>query len=73
MKLSGHTKIIEISKLKFLDRKTLYLKQMNIIKTKTYNLRKCNAFPEKNFFEEMNKLSYDYQKSYYKRSNKNKI
>ena len=56
-----------------LDRKTLYLKQMNIIKTKTHNLRKCNAFPEKKFFEEMNKLSHDYQKSYYKRSKKNKI
>ena len=33
-----------------LDRKTLYLKQMNIIKTNIYNLRKCNAFPEKIFF-----------------------
>ena len=56
-----------------LDRKTLYLKQMNIIKTKTHNLRKCNAFPEKKIFEEMNKLSYGYQTSYYKRSKKNKI
>ena len=56
-----------------LDRKTLILRQKNITKTQTYNIRKCEAFSEINFFKNMDKLSKIYQKNYYIKPKKNKI
>lgn len=56
-----------------LDRKTLRLKKMNIIKTKTFNLRKCNAYLEGIFFEKMDALSEKYQNGYNKKPARNKI
>ena len=56
-----------------LDRKTLNLSKMNIIKTETHNLRICEAFSEIDFFQNMNKLSEEYQNSYNNKPKKNKI
>ncbi len=56
-----------------LDRKTLILSKMNITKTKTHNLRKCEAFSEIDFFNNMNKLSKIYQANYNYKPKKNKI
>mgnify|MGYP001164265654 CR=1 FL=1 len=56
-----------------LDRKTLNLSKMNIIKTKTHNLRMCEAFSEIDFFKNMNQLSEKYQNSYNNKPKKNKI
>ena len=56
-----------------LDRKTLVLSKMNITKTEKYNIRKCEAFSEIEFFNKMNKLSEKYQGVYDSKSNKNKI
>ena len=46
---------------------------MNITKTKKYNIRKCEAFSEIEFFNKMNKLSKYYQNIYNNKPNKNKI
>ena len=46
---------------------------MNIIKTETYNVRKCEPFSEIEFFKNMNKLSENYQIVYENKPNKNKI
>ena len=56
-----------------LDRKTLILSKMNITKTKTYNLRKCKAFTEIDFFKKMDKLSKKHQDNYNNQPKKNKI
>jgi hypothetical protein len=56
-----------------LDRKTLILSKMNILKNKVYNTRKCEPFSEIDFFERMNELSENYQSIYDDKSNKNKI
>ena len=56
-----------------LDRKTLNLSKMNIIKTETHNLRICEAFSEIDFFQNMNQLSEKYQNSYNNKPKKNKI
>ncbi len=56
-----------------LDRKTLILSQKNITKTRTYNIRKCEAFSEIDFFKYMNKLSEIYQNDYNNKPKKNKI
>ena len=56
-----------------LDRKTLILSKMNILKNKVYNTRKCEPFVEIDFFNKMNELSENYQKIYNNKSNKNKI
>ena len=56
-----------------LDRKTLILSKMNITKTKTHNLRKCEAYPDIDFFENMDQLSKKYQDSYNNKPKKNKI
>ena len=56
-----------------LDRKTLNLSKMNIIKTETYNLRMCEAFSEIDFFKNMNQLSEKFQNSYNNKPKKNKI
>ena len=56
-----------------LDRKTLILKKMNITKTKIYNVRKCEAFKEIDFFKNMEQLSKKYQDIYNKKPKKNKI
>ena len=56
-----------------LDRKTLNLSKMNIIKTETHNLRICEAFSEIDFFQNMNQLSEEYQNSYNNKPKKNKI
>ena len=56
-----------------LDRKTLNLSKMNIIKTETHNLRMCEAFSEIDFFQNMNQLSEEYQNSYNNKPKKNKI
>ena len=56
-----------------LDRKTLNLSKMNIIKTETHNLRMCEAFSEIDFFQNMNQLSEKYQNSYNNKPKKNKI
>jgi hypothetical protein len=56
-----------------LDRKTLILSKMNILKNKVYNTRKCEPFAEIDFFERMNELSENYQNIYDNKSNKNKI
>ena len=56
-----------------LDRKTLNLSKMNIIKTETHNLRMCEAFSEIDFFKNMNQLSEKYQNSYNNKPKKNKI
>ncbi|MDA9165589.1 hypothetical protein N9O66_06500 [Alphaproteobacteria bacterium] len=56
-----------------LDRKTLILSKMNILKNKVYNTRKCEPFAEIDFFERMNELSENYQSIYDDKSNKNKI
>ena len=56
-----------------LDRKTLILSKMNIIKTKTFNRRSCKAYSEIDFFKNMNVLSEKYQTYYDKKLNKNKI
>ena len=56
-----------------LDRKTLILSQKNITKTEIYNLRKCEAFSEIDFFKNMNKLSENYQTIYDNKPKKNKI
>ena len=46
---------------------------MNIIKTEKYNIRKCEAFSEIEFFNKMNKLSENYQNVYDNKPHKNKI
>ncbi len=56
-----------------LDRKTLILSKMNIIKTETYNIRKCEPFAEIEFFNRMNNLSKSYQNIYDNKLIKNKI
>ena len=56
-----------------LDRKTLILSQKNITKTETYNLRKCEAFSEIDFFKNMDKLSQIYQNDYDNKPKRNKI
>ena len=56
-----------------LDRKNLILSKMNITKTKTLNRRNCKAYPEIEFFKNMNLLSEKYQTYYDKKTNKNKI
>ena len=56
-----------------LNRKTLILSKMNIIKTEKYNIRKCEPFSEIEFFNKMNKLSKNYQNIYDNKPNKNKI
>ena len=56
-----------------LDRKTLILSKMNILKNKVYNTRKREPFAEIDFFERMNELSENYQNIYDNKSNKNKI
>ena len=56
-----------------LDRKTLNLRKMNIIKTETHNLRMCEAFSEIEFFKKMNQLSEKYQNNYNNKPKKNKI
>ena len=56
-----------------LDRKTLLLRQKNITKTETYNIRKCKAFKEIDFFKNMNELTEKYQNDYNNKPNKNKI
>ena len=56
-----------------LDRKTLILTQKNITKTETYNLRKCEAFSEIDFFKNMDKLSEIYQNDYDNKPNRNQI
>ena len=56
-----------------LDRKNLILSKMNITKTKTLNRRNCKAYPEIEFFKNMNLLSEKYQTYYDKKPNKNKI
>ena len=56
-----------------LDRKTLILSKMNILKTEKYNIRKCEPFSEIEFFNKMNKLSQNYQNVYDNKPNKNKI
>ena len=56
-----------------LDRKILILRKMNITKTETFNLRKCEAYSEIDFFKNMNDLSEKYQIFYNEKSNKNKI
>ena len=56
-----------------LDRKNLILSKKNITKTKTLNRRNCKAYPEIEFFENMNLLSEKYQNYYDKKPNKNKI
>ena len=56
-----------------LDRKTLNLSKMNIIKTETHNLRMCEAFSEIDFFQNMNQLSEKYQNSYNNKPKNNKI
>ena len=56
-----------------LNRKTLILRKMNITKTETYNVRKCEPFSEIEFFKYMNKLSKNYQTVYNNKPKKNKI
>ena len=56
-----------------LDRKTLTLTKMNILKNEVYNTRKCEPFSEIDFFQKMNELSEKYQNIYDNKSNKNKI
>ena len=56
-----------------LNRKTLILSKMNIIKTQIFNTRKCEPFSEIDFFNKMNKLSEIYQNAYDIKTNKNKI
>ena len=56
-----------------LDRKTLILTKMNILKNEIYNTRRCEPFSEIEFFERMNELSVNYQNIYDNKSNKNKI
>jgi len=56
-----------------LDRKTLILTKMNILKNKIYNTRRCEPFSEIEFFQRMNELSENYQNIYDNKSNKNKI
>lgn len=56
-----------------LNRKTLNLSKMNIIKTETHNLRMCEAFSEIDFFKNMNQLSEKYQNSHNNKTKKNKI
>ena len=46
---------------------------MNITKTEIYNIRKCEAFLENKFFENMNKLSIKYQNDFNDKPGKNKI
>ena len=56
-----------------LNRKTLILSKMNILKNEVYNTRKCEPFSEIDFFQKMNDLSENYQIIYDNKSNKNKI
>jgi len=56
-----------------LDRKTLILSKMNILKNEIYNTRRCEPFSEIEFFQRMNELSENYQNIYDNKSNKNKI
>lgn len=56
-----------------LDRKTLILTKMNILKNEIYNTRRCEPFSEIEFFQRMNELSENYQNIYDNKSNKNKI
>ena len=56
-----------------LDRKTLILSKMNILKNEIFNTRKCEPFSEIDFFQKMNELSENYQRIYDNKSNKNKI
>ena len=56
-----------------LDRKTLTLTKMNILKNEIYNTRRCEPFSEIEFFQRMNELSENYQNIYDNNSNKNKI
>ena len=56
-----------------LDRKTLILTKMNILKNEIYNTRRCEPFSEIEFFQRMNVLSENYQNIYDNKSNKNKI
>ena len=53
--------------------KNLILSKMNITKTKTLNRRNCKAYPEIEFFKNMNLLSKKYQTYYDKKPNRNKI
>jgi hypothetical protein len=56
-----------------LDKKTLILTKMNILKNEIYNTRRCKLFSEIEFFQRMNELSENYQNIYDNKSNKNKI
>ena len=56
-----------------LNRKTLTLTKMNILKNEVFNTRKCEPFSEIDFFKKMNELSENYQNIYDNKSNKNKI
>ena len=56
-----------------LNRKTLILTKMNILKSEIYNTRRCEPFSEIEFFQRMNVLSENYQNIYDNKSNKNKI
>ena len=56
-----------------LDRKTLILTKMNILKNEIYNTRRCEPFSEIEFFQRMNELSENYQNIYDNKSNKNKL
>ena len=56
-----------------LDRKTLILTKMNILKNEIYNTRRCEPFSEIEFFQRMNELSENYQNIYDNNFNKNKI
>lgn len=56
-----------------LNRKTLILTKMNILKNEIYNTRRCEPFSEIEFFQRMNELSENYQNIYDNKSNKNKI
>ena len=56
-----------------LNRKTLILTKMNILKNEIYNTRRCEPFSEIEFFQRMNELSENYQNIYDNNSNKNKI
>ncbi len=56
-----------------LDRKTLILRKMNIIKNKVFTSRECEAYLEIEFFENMIKLAKKYQRLYNDKPKKNKI
>ena len=56
-----------------LNRKTLILSKMNILKNEIFNTRKCDPFSEIDFFKRMSELSENYQRIYNNKSNKNRI